>query len=79
MKPKVPGSAKIGPERVGISSATLFGSFAEPPRKVKPREATKKKFSIAGGSSALPVSSFSHSGRATPSIRSAVWVVVARL
>ena len=54
MNPKVPGSAKIGWDRIGITSATRVPSTAAAaPTKLLPGVATKKKDSSAGCPSAV--------------------------
>ena len=49
INPNVPGSAKIGPDRMGISSPARPSSNAVAPTKLLVWVETKKKFSIIGG------------------------------
>ena len=78
MKPKVPGSEKIGRDRIGISSPMRLPFLASAPTKELLGVATKKKLLMAGGPAGSS-SSRLHIGSATSSMRLAMPVVVSRL
>ena len=80
MNPNVPGSAKMGRDRTGMTSATRVPSTAAAPTKLLPGVATKKNDCRAGVPSSNSVSGRAcHMGSATASMRWAMVSVVSKL